>query len=446
MEDSFSPSTERPGPNDERPGPGQGAMISMSTAHHRNAADRGMRLSARITRVIPWVLGGIAVAWLGYQFWRLTLRTGGMGAVDLKLRWHEVQGWFAGVPVYHELSNAMYPPASYLLLWPFLGTVNVVAARWLWALLQVAVLAGLSRMTLRHGRPRSRGDRVLLILLPLALYATGACIGNGQLGLVVVLFLMASLTRLEVKGHTFFQDLVIASLFLIALVKPTLSVFFFWLLFFRPGGFRPAGLTVGLYALSTLIASLFQRAAPWVLLKTWFGRGVAGAEYGATRGEGSMALVREAGESIAETLRITHINAHSLLGYFNLSEFNTVATFILLALLGVWIWFARKRSIWPLLGVTAIVARFSTYHGWYDDVLLLLPLIALFRLLKEREESSRPLLMARSLFIAMVLSLLAPGGIYTLPHPLNNAYAISQALVWGIVLCVLAHRSGKVIP
>jgi hypothetical protein len=40
--------------------------------------------------------------------------------------------------------------------------------------------------------------------------------------------------------------------------------------------------------------------------------------------------------------------------------------------------------LWLLLGVTALVARFWTYHRWYDDLLILLPMIALFRIAQQR--------------------------------------------------------------
>ena len=42
-----------------------------------------------------------------------------LGAIDLRLRRMEVRDWFDGVPIYFTNSDAVYPPASYLLLWPF---------------------------------------------------------------------------------------------------------------------------------------------------------------------------------------------------------------------------------------------------------------------------------------------------------------------------------------
>ena len=53
---------------------------------------------------------------LGEEFWRLTLDSSSIGAIDLKFRYIEVHRWFDGKPVYSELDKAVYPPASYVIL------------------------------------------------------------------------------------------------------------------------------------------------------------------------------------------------------------------------------------------------------------------------------------------------------------------------------------------
>ena len=74
-----------------------------------------------------------AVIWLGYEFWRLIWQSGEMGAIDLRQRHDEIQAWFAGKPVYGDIVTAVYPPASYAILWPLIGWLTVTAARWFWA-------------------------------------------------------------------------------------------------------------------------------------------------------------------------------------------------------------------------------------------------------------------------------------------------------------------------
>ena len=390
-----------------------------------------------------WLMAGIAAIWIGYESWRLLFQftpagnvalLGAVGAVDLSLRHLEVNAWFAGEPIYRTLGNAVYPPASYLLLWPFVGWLSFPAARILWATLTVFTLIPLVRRFARAGGATSRAERRALTLLPLATYPVGATIGNGQLGIVVMLCLFVALPLLTDRERSWSRDLCIAGLFLLALVKPTLAVPFFWIVLFVPGGLRPAAL-IGLgYAGLTVLASLAQKHGPVALFAGWFRRGVHGSGWGAEHGEGSIRAVKG-------TLRITSINLHSVLGYLDRSEWITVASVSVLLLLGLWVWLHRRSSIWLLMGVVALVTRLYIYHGWYDDVLLLLPLIALFREARNRCEG--PTRTAVVLFIAMVAFLLAPGGGYLLPYPWNNAYLIAQAALWLVILVFLARATRR---
>ncbi len=78
-------------------------------------------------RLAVLLMAVVAAVWLSYQFWRLlwqtapSWRTTPTGAIDLKILHRLVQLWFVGQPVYPELPGALYPPASYAMLWPFLG-------------------------------------------------------------------------------------------------------------------------------------------------------------------------------------------------------------------------------------------------------------------------------------------------------------------------------------
>jgi hypothetical protein len=56
---------------------------------------------------------------------------------------------------------------------------------------------------------------------------------------------------------------------------------------------------------------------------------------------------------------------------------------LILILLGYWIYRNRRRDFWALLGVTALVARFWVYHRTYDNLLLLLSAVGLFRIVKK---------------------------------------------------------------
>ncbi len=403
-----------------------------------------------------WLLILIASIWIGYQSWRLLLQftpagnvalSGAVGAVDLSLRHLEVNGWFSGERIYRTQGNAVYPPASYLMLWPLVGWLSFTASRVLFGIVTAGLITLFVRLFVKaHGEVSPR-ERALLVLLPLATYPFGATIGNGQLGILVLVCLILGLPRLVKEEPSWPRDLGIAALFLVALIKPTLSAPFFWIVLFLRGGFRPAVLIGVGYVGLTALASLAQKNGPLQLMRAWFRRGVDGASWGAELGEGSIRAVKATSEVIPvenadqvsdSILRITHINLHSTLSYLGHGSWITPATLLVLGLLGLWVLIHRTRSIWILMAVVALCARFYAYHGWYDDVLLLLPLIALARIAKGRNVSDgRTSLTATFLLVSMVASLLAPGGSYLFPYPWNNVYLIAQSVLWLSVLLFL---------
>src|SRR5690606_21752238 len=117
-----------------------------------------------------------------------------------------------------------------------------------------------------------------------------------------------------------------------------------------------------------------------------------------------------------------------------------VATLAVLVLLALWIVLRRRAPIWILAGVCALVTRVSTYHGWYDDVLLLLPLLALWRIGAGPEEVPGRRT-ARTLFFVLLPFAAAPGGTYALPRPFSDAYVVLQAIVCLAVLLFLGRAA-----
>lgn len=411
----------------------------------------------------------VAGVWLGYEFWRLCfVHSVEGGAMDLLMRRQEVQHYFRGEPVYSRLDDAVYPPASYLMLWPIAGWMKGKGVRWLWGTINVACLVWVARWFRRAGGATGLWERRFLTCFPLATYPVGATIGNGQLGLAILLFLVHALTLLHERERSWARDGTIAALMLLALVKPTFSACFFWTVLFVRGGWRPAVLVVVGYVALTLVAATYQPTGPVVLMRAWFERGVSGATYGATRAEGSIRIPKEpagpakgpaldepshtapdrgaptrgaenvgANEKVVE---IINVNLHSVLGALGRTDLLTRASVGVLVLLGAWVAIHRRCSLWLLMGVTAMVTRFSTYHGWYDDVLLLLPLLAL-RWLSAHGPNGSTRRTAEPLFFGMALTMLAPGGVYLLPHPWNNAFVLAQTAVWGVVLAFLLRAA-----
>jgi hypothetical protein len=367
-----------------------------------------------------------SLVWLGYQFWRLLWgsapiwHTSPTGAVDLKALHRLVHEWFAGRPVYRELPSAVHPPATYVLLWPLLGWLDVAPARWLWAVSTVVALTALVYVVVQESRADSSLERAFMALIPCSIYATGAAIGNGQLIVHLLPMMLVGLLMLHRKRAERQAHLLASALILATLVKPPISVPFLWLVLFVPRSPGPVSLVVLGYSILTLFAVSFQDSTLTVLLHNWLFRSSSVA---VTTGHGNVA------------------NLHVWLGSVGLKEWIFPTSLALLLALGLWSYRYRHIDIWILMSVTSFIARFWTYHRWYDDALILLPIVTLFRIAKRRPSNQAEDVIAGGLLGATLLLMLAPGGLFLLPPPWNTVYVFGQVIVWIVTLVFLLGQA-----
>lgn len=371
------------------------------------------------------MMAGVALLWLAYQFWRLLWQdvpvwpTSPTGAVDLKNTYQVVHAWFAGEPVYGELAWAVHPPASYPAFWLLLGWLPLAPARWLWGATTILALGWLVRVIVRESGAQTSLERAFVALMPLSIYAVGATIGNGQHGLHVLVLALAAVLLLRTQRATWRDDLLLAALILASLAKPTITVPFFWIIVFVPGRLRPAALVGGGYCALTVFAASFQQVGLWDLLARWTARA---SEFGTHSGEA---------------------NLHIWLATLGLGQWRLASSALALAALGLWTYRHRRGDVWLLLGVTAIVARLWTYHQWYDDLLILLPMVALFRVAKQDASSGAAGVVAGGLLAAAVAAMLAPGARYLLPAPWNGLCEAGQVAIWLAMLAFLICRAAR---
>jgi hypothetical protein len=193
-------------------------------------------------------------------------------------------------------------------------------------------------------------------------------------------------------------DLISGALVLFALVKPDVAAPFVWVVLLTPGQLRPASLIGAGYRGLTLLAGSLQEAGLWMLLRQWLARA-------------SEVAIR-AGES----------NLQIWLAPVGLTAWIGSATALALLTLGAWVWTHRRVDHWLIMGVCALVARFWTYHGWYDDLLILVPMVALFRISKGEPVVVKRDVVAGILFAMTLGTALAPGGLYLFPAPCRQMY------------------------
>lgn len=344
------------------------------------------------------------------------------GAVDLGFRHREVRAWFAGEPVYGALDTAVYPPATYPLLWPFLGWLPFPAARALWAATGLAALAWLAALLARGGGAEGWRERLLLAAFAAAHYATGVTLAAGQMLVHLLPALVAGALLLARPGPaTVRRDLAAAGLLLFGLAKPNAALPFLAPALLKPGRLRPTALVVAGYAALTLFSLSFQTGTP---------TGLAGlaADWHPTAA------------GVAATSGYGHLGVW--LAALGLERWLHPASLIVATAFAAWTWRHRDADPWVLLGVAAVVARIWTYHQYYDDVLMLVPAAAVFRVAKQAADP-RDRSRARRVFGAAVLAGLAPTSLAALPGGWDLwLFEVPQMLVWGLMLWVLGRGAG----
>jgi hypothetical protein len=116
----------------------------------------------------------------------------------------------------------------------------------------------------------------------------------------------------------------------------------------------------------------------------------------------------------------------------NLDAWLLPASGLVFAVHGAWSWRHREADAWTQIGVAAIVARLWAYHRLYDDLLLILPLIALYRLAR----SDPPARGAGALFAVGCVALVAP------ITPIVEHASWALVGLWFLQLGYLAWRAG----
>jgi len=370
---------------------------------------------ARLAMII--LMLGAGTVWLGYEFWRLLLDSGPIGGIDLKQRYEEAFFWFRGFPIYGVIKTASYPPASYVILWPFVGWMSTTAACWLWGVTSALCLCWLSSIFVKGSLASTTGEKIFVFLIPLSAYATGATIGNGQLIVHVLPVVLASVLFLEKRELPGKTELAASLLFILALVKPSITAPFFWIVLFLPGRIRAVLLIISGYAGLTVLAGLFQDQSLVSLVIGWL--------------ESSSAVMGRMAH------RYSYSNLHNWLHFLGYDHLTQYISLLLLLLTGAWIRLNRKTDIWILISVAGIIARLWTYHAWYDDLLILPGIITLFRFTKLGGLGEGLKKATTFLVYTSILLLMAPGGHYLLPPPLKDIYLATQAISWLAVLSLL---------
>ena len=373
----------------------------------------------RFLLIAALLMAAAALYRVPMELGRLAFEPLGSGAsTDLVKRFREVHAWFAGSPVYGVIESADYPPASYIVMYPLTHWPTLEITRLVWTFTSILALAWLCLQAVRESGATTATATWFAALLPLSAYATAATIRIGQMGIHLLPVLLAGTLLVARDRPSWKRDLVACGLLVAALVKPTFAVPFFWVAFFR-GGIRFTTLAVGGYIALTLWGAAYQHDSLPTLIEGW---------------------LAQSGNVEATT---AHANVFSWLGRAGLDQWYLPTSLFILAAAGVWTWRYRNTDAWLLVAVASIVARFWSYHRWYDDLLMLPPMIVLLQMIHAEERARRRDLLAMGLLVLNVGFWLAPAQVLQAPPPWSDLFKLAKTTTWLAVLALLLVRTHR---
>ena len=392
----------------------------------------------------------LAIFRWGYELNRLVFAVD--GAIDLRLRFQELQQWFQGIPVYTREGTAVYPPATFAMLRPLVSFDSFALTRSLWSVLLVAMTAWLIWLAVEGSKSNARNERLALTLFVMAMYPTAVNIGNGQLALLVIPPLVMAVLLVRAPGRGWGKDLCISMLLVFSLLKPNISVPFIWIVLFSGHAWRIIALMVLTYGSLTLWAAAFQPDDLYTLVGQWLEKSAFSTAGGETEllpsGLASTGLLGDESAQWLQSLVEGANNAGygsvaNLLSVLGIAHWTQPIILLILAALGVWVYRHRHADPWLLLGVCAIVARVAIYHRLYDDLLILIPFVALVRIFRQAAEEAHARLFAGALLLFSWLALLAPGTLLRLPYPYGLPFQTAQFLLWMGMLVLLLRQAAR---
>ena len=243
-----------------------------------------------------------------------------------------------------------------------------------------------------------------------AISAWCSLLGVGQNAIHAILLLTLSLWSLETK-----RDLL-AGLFLgMALLKPQIAALFVCALLVK-GNYRAlAGVAIAVLA-GYLYLCLMTQALPWTVSLEWL-------EY-------VRSFPSWPGLGLLNVLEYCGVSQHV----------GIVLVAITLGLLAVILTFYLRRAPYFLLfAILCVIARFWSYHQWYDNGMLLFLLIAFYRFAGSSGQACRTI--ALSFFGLVGVTLWAPGRCV-----LIESFQFFQFSIWVLSVIILIFMYHKVSP
>lgn len=350
------------------------------------------------------------------EFYRLVFIETPNGAIDLRVLKRGIGLWFENRPIIQELKSAVYPPASYAMLWPFIGWMKFPFSRIIMACSLILILILFSKFSLKHSLSKSTEASAIALLIPLCLNATGVVIGNGQLTIHLLLMILIAIFMLKNNKNYLSKEILISILIVFSLIKPSLTAPFIWLVLFIFPNHRVILMTILLYFVITFVSYYFRETEINEVVKITkqaYHNIIWGTISGSDTGG--------------------YANLHSLFSYIGIERFNIIGSFLLSLIFGIWVFLNKKADLWLLLAVTALFSRFWMYHRVYDDFLLAIPMISLIRIINTETIKKSIHQMSLILFILTILAMMIPASLQFI-SPYSFIFIWGHTILWLVLI------------
>jgi hypothetical protein len=354
--------------------------------------------------VLAGLIAGIQIPRAYAIYFHLGPYRNGPGQLDLHYRWQEVHYLLRGKnpfdvafanspaahavePVQQELTArdatvepdlgvpkaVVYPPWAYptelLFHWPTDWKVQAFYYAWVMAAGLTVVFAWTRREVITG--PSGMSMAVPLAAIAVTSWASAIVVGNNPL---VVVPLLIGCYLLLGRGEEVLAGAVLGG----ALLKPTLTGPFVLILFLR-GRWRALASTTAYLILASLLTWYLTATNPLEMLtqmfaasKQWVGEGFGPVQY----------MIRSG------------MPAQSA---------NVVTGTAVIAMGACALWTVRNASLLAQFAVAAIIARFWSYHLYYDDAVMVFALVAF-----ARETLGRNVTLAYTGFVLSCIGLWTP--------------------------------------
>ena len=347
---------------------------------------------------------------------------------DLRVYYSCVEPWFRGEQVYGVVPSSDYPPASFAILQP-LTWIPLQTARWFWLVSTLALLVWISAHFVKESCSSNTLQRTFVLLWPWSTYGTLQTLGEGNLGNHAMMMAFAALYLSEGGLASRSRSVVVVALFLVSLAKPTVSAPFLLLAAIRQ---RSVAIFVGVvlaYGGLTVYATSCQEGSTKEILVDWM-QSEEGLGYGTS------------GYVSGGYLHLSH-----LLYELGTHVLHLPIALALLLLAALWMQRYRDSDFWPMVGVVAVFARLFVYHASEDDLLILLPLVSLFRTTNLEHHTPRQRCIAEILVVLTLAGILAPGHLHNMRNQtLGQLFLAAQFTIWIsdlVFLGLLCRTSAK---